>query len=133
MNVLIIGANGHIGQHLVGKIQCSDKHHAIAMVSKQECKAMFDRLGASTVFVDLQEKAELIAKAAKGADAVVYTASLGSYSSQSKAKLKDLNGAIKSMRAVKKAGVKRFILVSEMGFHKGHCELRRMYIEYFRS
>ncbi|GMA47572.1 hypothetical protein GCM10025854_18220 [Tetragenococcus muriaticus] len=35
MKVLVVGANGQIGQHLVSKLQKSENHDVVAMVRKK--------------------------------------------------------------------------------------------------
>lgn len=117
MNVLIIGANGQIGQHVVRKLQDSREHHAIAMVRKEEQIAKFEQQGAKTALVDLEGSINDIASAAKGADAVVFTAGSGGHTGADKTMMIDLDGAIKSMEAAKQAGVKRFVIVSAIGVH----------------
>lgn len=120
MNVLIIGANGKIGQHLVRKIQESSEHNAIAMVRKEEQKEKFEEQGVKTAFVDLEGSIDNIANAAKGVDAVVFTAGSGGHTGADKTMLIDLDGAVKSMKAAKQAGVKRFVIVSGIGVHRWH-------------
>lgn len=117
MNVLIIGANGQIGQYVVRKIQGSSKHNAIAMVRKEEQQAKFEEQGVQTALVDLEGSIETIASAARVADAVVFTAGSGGHTGADKTMMIDLDGAIKSMEAAKQAGAKRFIIVSAIGVH----------------
>ncbi|ASN03612.1 NAD(P)H-binding protein [Virgibacillus necropolis] len=74
MNVLIIGANGQIGQHLVRKLKESGEHNPIAMVRKKGQTPKFEEQGVKTVLVDLEGSIDNITNAAKGADAVVFTA-----------------------------------------------------------
>ncbi|MEW9676864.1 SDR family oxidoreductase [Lentibacillus sp. L22] len=117
MNVLVIGANGQIGQHVVKKIQDSGKHNAIAMVRKEEQMAKFEEQGAKTALVDLEGSIDDITNAAKGVDAVVFTAGSGGHTGADKTMMIDLDGAIKSMEAAKQAGAKRFVIVSAIGVH----------------
>ncbi|HET7657427.1 MAG TPA: SDR family oxidoreductase [Bacillales bacterium] len=117
MNVLVVGANGKIGKQVVKKIQDSDEHSAIAMVRKEEQLAQFEEQGARTALVDLEGSIEDIAKAAKGADAVVFTAGSGGHTGADKTMMIDFDGAVKSMEAAKQAGVKRFVIVSAIGVH----------------
>jgi len=117
MNVLIIGANGQIGQHVVSKLQSSKAHRAIAMVRKEEQRARFEEQGAQTILVDLEGSIEHIARAAKEADAIVFTAGSGGHTGADKTMMIDLDGAIKSMEAAKLAGVRRFVIVSAIGVH----------------
>ncbi|MGP7815635.1 SDR family oxidoreductase [Niallia sp. 01092] len=117
MNVLVIGANGQIGQHLVKKLQATNKYNTIAMVRKEEQTAKFEEQGVKTVLVDLEGSIDDIANVAKDVDAVVFTAGSGGHTGADKTMMIDLDGAIKSMEAAKQAGVKRFIIVSAIGVH----------------
>ncbi|MEN1969202.1 SDR family oxidoreductase [Lentibacillus sp. N15] len=117
MKVLVIGANGQIGQHVVKKIQRADNHDAIAMVRKEGQLAQFEEQGAETALVDLEGSVDDIANAAKGVNAVVFTAGSGGHTGADKTMMIDLDGAIKSMEAAKQAGVNRFVIVSAMGVH----------------
>lgn len=111
MKVLVVGANGQIGKHLVRMIQESE-HEAKAMIRNQEQASYFNDLGAETVVVDLEQGIEDIAKAAEGVDAIVFTAGSGPHTGKDKTILIDLDGAVKTIEAAKKAGVKRFVMVS---------------------
>ena len=117
MNILVVGANGQIGRHLVSKIQSTKEHTAIAMVRKEEQMAQFESQGAKTALVDLEGSVDDIARAAKGADAIVFTAGSGGHTGADKTMMVDLDGAIKTMEAAKQAGVKRFVIVSAIGVH----------------
>lgn len=117
MNVLIIGANGQIGRHVVKKLQDSREHNPIAMVRKEEQKAEFEAKGVKTALVDLEGDIDDIASAAEDADAIVFTAGSGGHTGADKTMMIDFDGAIKSMEAAKKAGVNRFVIVSAIGVH----------------
>ena len=117
MNILVVGANGQIGRHLVSKIQSTKEHTAIAMVRKEEQMAQFESQGAKTALVDLEGSVDDIARAAKWADAIVFTAGSGGHTGADKTMMVDLDGAIKTMEAAKQAGVKRFVIVSAIGVH----------------
>ncbi|WP_431801339.1 SDR family oxidoreductase [Halobacillus andaensis] len=112
MKVLVVGANGQIGKHLVSFIQEHDSLEAKAMIRKQEQVSFFENLGAETAVVDLEDGIETIAKAAEGVDAVVFTAGSGPSTGKDKTILIDLDGAVKTIEAAKAAGVKRFIMIS---------------------
>ncbi|WP_067843625.1 SDR family oxidoreductase [Amphibacillus sediminis] len=112
LNVLVVGANGQIGKHLVSLIQSQDNMRARAMIRKSEQADYFERLGAETVVVDLEQDIDAIANAAEGIDAIVFTAGSGAHTGKDKTILIDLDGAVKTIEAAKKAGVKRFIMVS---------------------
>jgi len=112
MKVLVVGANGQIGKHLVRFIQASDNLEARAMIRKQEQASFFEDLGAETILADLEDDTETIAKAAEGVDAVVFTAGSGGHTGKDKTLMIDLDGAVKTIEAAKAAGVKRFIMIS---------------------
>lgn len=130
MNVLIIGANGQIGQRLVKKLQESSQHNPIAMIRKEEQLKKFEEQGVKTALIDLEGSIDGIANVAKDADAVVFTAGSGGHTGADKTMLIDLDGAIKSMKAAKQAGVKRFIIVSGIGVHRWHAN---NYLEWMDS
>lgn len=110
--ILVAGANGQIGKHLVTLIQKSDNLEAKAMIRNREQASFFENLGAETVVVDLEEGADAIAKAAKNVDAVVFTAGSGGHTGKDKTIMVDLDGAVKTIEAAKSASVKRFVLIS---------------------
>ncbi|MFB9974107.1 SDR family oxidoreductase [Allobacillus sp. SKP2-8] len=112
MKVLVVGANGQIGKHLVSFIQKSDDLQAKAMIRKEEQAAYFKELGAETAIADLEGEIDDIAEAAKDVDAVVFTAGSGPKTGKDKTIMVDLDGAVKTIEATKKAGVKRFVMVS---------------------
>ena len=112
MKVLVVGANGQIGKHLVSFIQKSDDLQAKAMIRKEEQASYFKELGADTAIVDLEGEIDDIAEAAKDVDAVVFTAGSGPKTGKDKTIMVDLDGAVKTIEATKKAGVKRFVMVS---------------------
>ena len=112
MKVLVVGANGQIGKHLVSFIQKSYDLQAKAMIRKEEQASYFKELGADTAIVDLEGEIDDIAEAAKDVDAVVFTAGSGPKTGKDKTIMVDLDGAVKTIEATKKAGVKRFVMVS---------------------
>src|SRR5690625_2504154 len=112
MKVLVVGANGQIGKHLVSMIQKSELIEAKVMIRKQEQAAFFEDLGAEAVVVDLEDDTKAIEKAVKGVDAVVFTAGSGPHTGKDKTILVDLDGAIKTIEAAKVANVKRFVMIS---------------------
>ncbi|MGI8316973.1 SDR family oxidoreductase [Halobacillus mangrovi] len=112
MKVLVVGANGQIGKHLVTFIQESENVEAKAMIRKEEQASFFKDLGAETVVVDLEDDIDTIAKAAEGVDAIVFTAGSGPHTGPDKTMMIDLDGAIKTIEAAKAAGVKRYVMIS---------------------
>lgn len=112
MKVLVVGANGQIGKHLVSLIQDSETLEAKAMIRKQEQAEHFEKMGAETALTDLEGEVDDIAKAAEGVDAIVFTAGSGPKTGPDKTIMIDLDGAVKTIQAAKKAHVKRFIMIS---------------------
>ncbi|WP_078391659.1 SDR family oxidoreductase [Shouchella patagoniensis] len=118
MNVLVIGANGQIGKHLIQKIEQHTSHKARAMVRRREQKETFEELGVESVIGDLEGSIDDLVEVVQGCDAVVFTAGSGGHTGADKTVMIDLDGAIKSMEAAKKANVKRFVIVSAIGVHR---------------
>ena len=63
---------------------------------------------------DLTEQPDEMAKVLAGVDAVVFSAGSGGKTGDDQTLLIDLDGAVKSMEATQKAGIKRFVIVSAM-------------------
>ena len=114
MKVLVVGANGQIGKMLIELLQDSEKHEARAMVRKQEQAEVFREKGVEAVLADLDGSVDELAEAAKGCDAIVFTAGSGGHTGPDKTLLTDLDGAVKTVEAAEKIGVKRFIMVSAL-------------------
>ncbi|MEK3789860.1 SDR family oxidoreductase [Paenibacillus sp. FSL K6-1230] len=114
MKILVIGANGQIGQHVVQLLEKDENHSAKAMIRKEEQAPALEQWGAETVIADLEGSVEDIAAAAAGCEAIVFTAGSGGHTGADKTLLIDLDGAIKAMEAAEQAGIQRFILVSAM-------------------
>lgn len=111
MRVLIAGANGKIGQHLVRKMADS-QHIAKAMVRNPDQVSALEEFGAGeTVIGDLEKDCT---HALQGCDAVVFTAGSGPHTGPEKTIDVDQNGAIRLIDAAKAAGVRRFLMVSSM-------------------
>lgn len=112
MKVLVVGANGQIGKHLIKFIQEDDNLEAKAMIRKEEQASYFQDLGAEVAIVDLEDEIEVIAKAAEDVDAIVFTAGSGPHTGKDKTLMIDLDGAVKTIEAAKQANVKRYVMIS---------------------
>lgn len=112
MKVLVVGSNGQIGQHLIQLLKASNDHTVRAMVRNKEQADTFVQQGVETVLADLEGTVDSIATAAKGCDAIVFTAGSGGKTGDDKTLLIDLDGAGKTIEAAEKAGIDRFIMVS---------------------
>jgi len=114
LKVLVVGANGQIGQKLTEILHSDDEHSVLAMVRKQEQKEEFSKKGIETVIADLEGSVAQLKQAMKGCDAIVFTAGSGGGTGAEKTLLIDLDGAVKTMEAAEAAGVDRFIMVSAL-------------------
>ncbi|WP_216827337.1 SDR family oxidoreductase [Alkalihalobacterium elongatum] len=118
MKVFVVGSNGQIGKHLIHFLSESNEHTVKAMVRKEEQAAAFEKQGVETALTDLEGSVDEIAKAAKGCDAIVFTAGSGGHTGAEKTLLVDLDGAAKTIEAAEKIGIKRFIMVSALQAHR---------------
>ncbi|HDT7699228.1 TPA: SDR family oxidoreductase [Enterococcus faecium] len=114
MNVLVIGANGQIGKHLISQLHEDPNHTVRAMVRKQEQAEALEQAGVEAVLADLESTVEELAEAMKGNDAIVFTAGSGGSTGADKTLLIDLDGAVKTVEAAEKAGISRYIMVSAL-------------------
>ncbi|QYK67377.1 MULTISPECIES: SDR family oxidoreductase [Paenibacillus] len=112
MKVLVVGSNGQIGQHLIRFLEENKEHTVRAMVRKQEQADAYQKQGVETVLADLEGTVDSIAEAAKGCNAIVFTAGSGGKTGYEKTLLIDLDGAGKTIEAAEKAGIDRFIMIS---------------------
>jgi uncharacterized protein YbjT (DUF2867 family) len=111
MNILIVGANGQIGRHLIEKV-AETEHKSVAMVRKEEQADALKKLGADEVVIGDLEKD--FSHAFKGVDCVIFTAGSGGHTGADKTILIDLWGAIKTIELAKEHKISRFLLVSSM-------------------
>lgn len=114
MKVFVVGANGKIGRYVVDMLQKSEKHTVRAMVRKQEQADALQQKGVEAVLANLEDSVEAIAEAAKGSDAIVFSAGSGGSTGPDKTLLIDLDGAVKAMEAAEQVGIKRFVIVSAL-------------------
>ncbi|MAK70600.1 MAG: sugar epimerase [Idiomarina sp.] len=112
MRVAVVGANGKIGQRLVGLLQQENEHEALALVRKQEQLEQWQRQGVEARLLDLEGPVVDLKSRLTGVDAIVFAAGSGGSSGDDKTLLVDLDGAIKTMEAAQESGIKRFIMVS---------------------
>jgi len=118
MNVLVVGAHGQVGKHLVNLLRDSSEHTVKAMVRKEEQAQAFKMMDVEVAVASLEGSVEDIAQAGIGCNAIVFTAGSGRHTGFDKTMLIDLDGAIKTIEAAEKAGIKRFIMVSAIQSHR---------------
>ena len=115
MNILIVGANGKIGKILSRQLVEDEELSPVAMIRKEEQAEYFEGIGADYTMGDLQSSIDELADLFEGADAIVFTAGSGGKTGYDKTLEIDLDGAVKTMEAAKKAGVSRYVMVSAIG------------------
>lgn len=118
MKVLVVGANGQIGQYLIRLLRNSDEHTVRGMVRNEEQAEFFERLGVEAAVANLEDPLEKIAAAAAGCEAIIFTAGSGGRTGADKTLLVDLDGAVKTIEAAEKLEVQRFIMVSALQAHR---------------
>ncbi|MDT2046875.1 MULTISPECIES: SDR family oxidoreductase [Bacillaceae] len=117
MKVLVIGANGQIGQKVVNLLHANEQHTVRAMVRKEEQLEKLKSEKIEAVYASLEGTVKELEAAMKGCDAVIFTAGSGGSTGSDKTLLIDLDGAAKSIEAAENVGVNRFIMVSALQAH----------------
>lgn len=112
MKVLIIGANGQIGKHIVKMLGLSSEHTAKAMIRKEEQRVTMNELGADEIVIGDLEKD--FSHAYDGVDSVIFAAGSGGSTGKDKTESVDLKGAVTSIEEAGKFGVQRFVLISSI-------------------
>ncbi|KRO04584.1 MULTISPECIES: SDR family oxidoreductase [Levilactobacillus] len=114
MTTLVIGAHGHVGQHIVEQLAAMGET-VYAGIRSESQAAELKALGGQPRTVDLMGSIDDLAAAMAGINTVVFSAGSGGSTGDDMTLNIDLDGAVKSMIATEKAGIKRFIIVSAMG------------------
>lgn len=108
MKILVIGANGKIGQRLLPLLREAG-HEPRAMVRDQ---AQARRWRADNYDVMVGDLEDAFEHAFEGCDAAIFTAGSGPQTGGDKTILVDLWGAVRCVGAAERHGVSRFIMVS---------------------
>jgi len=111
MRVLVTGANGQIGQHLVRRLAGSGQEVRAMVRSEDQAQLMRD-LGGDPLVADLEGD---ISDTAAGCGAVVFTAGGGPGSGDTKKETVDLGGAVKLIETAIEHGARRYVMISAMG------------------
>ncbi|MDP8950657.1 MAG: NAD(P)H-binding protein, partial [Actinomycetota bacterium] len=111
MRVLVAGANGQVGKHIVRRL--AERGHEVRAMIREESRAPELRdLGAEPIVADLEGE---VAHAVEGCDAVIFSAGGGPGSGPEKKETVDRGGAVKLIDAAKEYGARRYVMVSAMG------------------
>jgi len=111
LRVLVAGANGQIGQHVV-RLLAENGHEVRAMIRSKDQTQLMRDLGGDPLVADLEGD---ISDTAAGCGAVVFTAGGGPGSGDAKKETVDLGGAIKLIETATEHGARRYVMVSAMG------------------
>lgn len=111
MKVLVAGANGQVGQHIV-RLLAERDHRVQAMVRDQDQAQRLRELGGEPVVADLEGD---VSHTVEGSDAVIFSAGGGPGSGAEKKETVDYGGASKLIQAAIEHGVNRYLMVSTVG------------------
>ncbi|WP_125580327.1 SDR family oxidoreductase [Levilactobacillus cerevisiae] len=114
MTTLIVGAHGQVGQHIVQQLAATGETVYGAIRNAEQAETI-KGLGGQARMFDLMGTADAMVPAMNGVDTVIFSAGSGGSTGDDMTLNIDLDGAIKSMIATEKAGIKRFIIVSALG------------------
>jgi len=114
-NVLVFGANGQIGRHLVEQLKESDDYNPVAFVRKEEQVKHFEDKDVEARLGNLEDLVDDIKDKMNDIDSVVFTAGSGGSTGPDQTLMIDLDGAIKTMDASVSLGINRYIIVSAIG------------------
>ena len=112
MSILVIGANGGVGAHLVQQL----KQNSIgftAGVRKEEQVSDLENKDVKALLIDVEkDSVEELAEKMNGFEQVVFSVGSGGSTGPDKTIIVDLDGAVKAVDASKQAGVEHFVMVS---------------------
>lgn len=109
MRVLVAGAHGDVGQHIVRQLVDHDEHEPVGLVRKEPYERDIESLGAEAVRGDVTNPESLEA-ALDGCDAVVFAAG----SSGEDVWGVDRDGAINCVDAAEATDTDRFVMLSSI-------------------
>ncbi|MFI8378963.1 SDR family oxidoreductase [Leeuwenhoekiella sp. NPDC079379] len=114
-NILVAGANGTTGKKIVEYLRESQYYNPVAMVRKEEQKEQFKILDVDTVLGDLEKD---LSHVVEGIDKVIFAAGSGGSTGPEKTTAVDQEGAKSLIDVSKKAGIKKFIMLSSINADK---------------
>ncbi|MDX1637813.1 MAG: SDR family oxidoreductase [Balneolaceae bacterium] len=127
MKITIVGGHGSIAM-LLTPILKENGHEVRGIIRKEEQAEDLCEIGAEPVVCDVEEHDD-ISDAVGEADAVLFAAGAGPGSGAARKWTVDRDGAIKLIRAAKKNGINRYVMISAMGTKNPHGgEVFRTYL-----
>ena len=110
--ILIVGATGQTGKRVIEILNNSKSFEPVAMIRDEEQKEVFDDMDVEWILADLEKEVDHVLK---GIDKVIFAAGSGGSTGDDKTIAVDREGAIKLIKAAKKAKIKKFVMLSSMG------------------
>ncbi|SDE31707.1 Uncharacterized conserved protein YbjT, contains NAD(P)-binding and DUF2867 domains [Pricia antarctica] len=123
-NILVAGAHGTTGQKIIKILKNSEDFEPIAMVRVNEQVDFFKSQDVKTVVANLEDD---LSQAVKNIDKVIFAAGSGG----EKVVEVDQEGAKRLIDASKKAGIKKFVMLSSIG--AGHPEKADQLKDYLKA
>lgn len=112
MSILVIGANGGVGAHLVSKLK-QNTIDFTAGVRKEEQVTDLGNKDVKASLIDVEkDSVEELTEKMKSFDQVVFSVGSGGSTGAEQTIIVDLDGAVKAIDASKQAGVDHFVMVS---------------------
>ncbi len=112
MSILVIGANGGVGAHLVAQLK-QNSIDFTAGVRKEEQVTDLENKDVKATLIDVEkDSVDELAEKMKGIEQVVFSVGSGGSTGADKTIIVDLDGAVKAIDASKQAGVDHFVMVS---------------------
>ena len=111
MRVLVAGANGQVGQHVV-RLLAQAGHEVRALIRSEDQAPNIRDLGGEPIVADLEAE---VSHTVAGCDAVIFSAGGGPGSGAEKKETVDHQGAVKLIEAAREHGANRYLMVSAMG------------------
>ena len=106
MSILVIGANGGVGSKLVNQLK-EDQVDFTAGVRKEEQESALKDQGVNAILIDVEKDSiDDLTEKFKGFDKVIFSVGSGGSTGADKTIIVDLDGAVKTIEASKKANVK---------------------------
>ena len=111
MKVLVAGANGQVGQHIV-RLLAEAGHEVRALIRSEDQAPEMRNLGGEPMVADLEAE---VSHTVAGCEAVIFSAGGGPGSGAEKKETIDRQGAVQLIEAAKEHGANRYLMVSAMG------------------
>ena len=116
--MLLIGANGQIGQIITEKMQNMDDFSLTAAYRKDDQMNEAQARGINVAKVDLEKDMKHLEEVMTGMDAVIFAAGSGGSTGADKTMMVDLDGAVKAIEAARRKNVKRFVMISALNTNR---------------